>query len=101
MQHFFRTVSFVVLCTVSMVFLPWWVSAVCFVAAVFFAPGIVIFLVLAAISDSVFSRNPGFHIQSLMLFYITLGAAVVRYLAMRYTRLAIYDETKSQKNRGF
>lgn len=101
MQYFFRTTSFVVLCSVSMFFLPWWVSVVCFVSAIFFAPGILVFLVLAVISDSVFSRNPGFHIQSLVLFYITLGAAVVRYLAMRYTRLALYDETKSKKNRGF
>ena len=101
MQKVFRTISFAVLCIVSMLYLPWWATVVCFVLAIFLSPGMLVFLILAAIYDTAFSRNPGFHIHGLVLFSITCGAAVVRYLVMRYTRLAIYDETKSQKNRGF
>lgn len=109
MIRVFRTASCVILCIVAILFLPWWIQIVCFVGAVFLVPvtsslstvSHIVLLVLAAIGDTVFSRNPGFHIHSLVLFGITLVAVVVQYVLIRYTRLAVYYETKNQKNRGF
>ncbi|MEI6022765.1 MAG: hypothetical protein WCQ32_02910 [bacterium] len=90
-----RIVALSILCIVAIVYLAWWAQVVIFVAAVFLSTTSIVFLLLAAISDSIFGPHNGFHFASLFLFWIVLGSVLLRWVLLRYTRLGnLYDEKK-------
>jgi hypothetical protein len=95
MQQFFRTITLFCICSVSILFLPWWVQIVCFACVVWIARYPLVFLVLAAVPDTVFSVHSGFHFAELHLFCITGLVLLARFLALRYTRLAIHYEKEN------
>ena len=91
-----RIVALSILCITAVLYLAWWAQVIIFIAAIFLSTSSLVFLLLAAISDSIFGTHTGFHFASLFLFWIVSAAVCVRWLLLRYTRLGnVYDEKKN------